>query len=159
MKRQAKDLIFLSEIKRDGSELIVMSDSDKLKMEQETYLKDEFYNLQCLSITNGTYIASCNRSYIVKLKPISDPINGLLAEITKKQENRGYFSKLPIGTKFIIIDRVDLPAYDIIGYFLYSEPHLLENGRCHHTGYLDRDSWKIIGEVKENINLFDKQYE
>ena len=76
---------------------------------------------------------------------------GLLAELTKRQTNRAYFSELPIGTKFIIVDEINTPAYDLTGYFLRCEPHILTSGKQHFTGYIEKDSWKIIGEIKDNI--------
>ena len=78
---------------------------------------------------------------------------GLLAELIKKQTNRDYFSELPIGTKFIIVDEVDLPGYDLQGYFLRCKPHVLSEGNYYFTGYIDRGSWRIIGEIKDNIGI------
>ena len=78
---------------------------------------------------------------------------GMLAELTKRQTNRKYFSNLPIGAKFIIVDEIDLPAYDLTGYFLRCEPHILSNGNYHFTGYIEKGSWKLIGEIKDNIEV------
>jgi len=82
---------------------------------------------------------------------------GQLARLTKKQTDRAYFSTLPIGTVFIIIDNLDLPAYDLTGYFINSEPHKLFNGNYHHTGYIERGSWEIIGDIKDNIHILKGQ--
>lgn len=78
---------------------------------------------------------------------------GLLAELIKKQTNRDYFSKLPVGTKFIIVDEVDLPGYDLTGYFLKCRPHVLSLGNYFFIGYIERGSWRIIGEIKNNIGI------
>lgn len=78
---------------------------------------------------------------------------GMLAELTKRQTNRGYFSSLPIGTKFIIIDEINLPAYDLTGYFLNCEPQILANDNYYFTGYIENGSWKLIGEIKDNIKV------
>lgn len=63
MKALATDLIFVSQIKRDGSGVI------KINAERQEELEDnEVYDLNSLSITNKTYIASGFNSYVVKLK-------------------------------------------------------------------------------------------
>ncbi len=72
---------------------------------------------------------------------------GTLARLTKRQTNRAYFSDLPVGTLFIVKEEIDLPAYDLLGYFLGCEPQKLNDGTLHHTGYVERGSWEIIGDV------------
>jgi hypothetical protein len=59
---KGKDLIFISRIERDGKSVTVVTEDVK-------YLDTEVFNLNCLSITNGTYIASAFNSYVVKLSP------------------------------------------------------------------------------------------
>lgn len=81
---------------------------------------------------------------------------GMLGELTKRQTNRQYFSKLPVGTKFIIVDEIDLPSYDLTGYFLRCEPHILDNGEYYFTGYIEKGSWRLIGEIKDNIEVLVK---
>ena len=60
MKATAKELEFISQIKRDGSGVITkdITPSDE----------NEIYNLYTLSITNATFIASGFNTYVVKLK-------------------------------------------------------------------------------------------
>lgn len=66
MSKQAKgkELIFISRIRRDGSgvemveEQVVVSDLSE----------NEPFEINCLSITEGTYIASGFNSYVVKFK-------------------------------------------------------------------------------------------
>lgn len=62
MKRYGSELKFLCRIKPDGSGLE--------KVEDNLYATDLF-KLNCLSITNRTWIASGMSSFIVKLK--NDP--------------------------------------------------------------------------------------
>ena len=78
---------------------------------------------------------------------------GLLAELTKKQTNRDYFSSLPVGTKFIIVEEIKLPAYDLTGYFINVKPQIIK-GKSYHLGYIEKGTWKIIGDIRENINNF-----
>lgn len=60
MKKQAKDLIFISRIKRDGSG-VQSVDRDKI-------LETEWYDLTPLSLYYGTYIASNMNVFVVRLK-------------------------------------------------------------------------------------------
>lgn len=62
---QAKgsELIFISWIKRDGS------GTDYITKENDmSHLDDTTFNINCLSISNSTYIASEFNSYVVKFK-------------------------------------------------------------------------------------------
>lgn len=62
MEKKGKELNFISWIKRDGSGTEDVSTSDM------THLDDTTFKINCLSITNKTYIASEFNSYVVKLK-------------------------------------------------------------------------------------------
>ena len=78
---------------------------------------------------------------------------GLVAKLTKKQTNRVYFSEIPIGTKFIIVaEHNDMPAYELTGYFLKYPPQKLTNGRYHYTGYIEKGSWELVGNVNDIVN-------
>lgn len=78
---------------------------------------------------------------------------GLVAKLTKKQTNRTYFSEIPIGTKFIIVDEHNnKPAYELTGYFLNYPPQILSDGRSHFTGYIEKGSWEIVGSVSEIVD-------
>jgi hypothetical protein len=57
-----KDLIFISQINRDGNGT---TDVSSLNM---TFNDDENFTINCLSLTNETYIASGFNSYVVKIK-------------------------------------------------------------------------------------------
>ena len=82
---------------------------------------------------------------------------GHICEITKKQTNREYFSEIPIGTKFIIIDEhCHMPAYDVTGYFINYPPQINKDGEYHYTGYIEKDSWKIVGKIADNIEILNK---
>ena len=78
---------------------------------------------------------------------------GKIAELTKRQTGRYYFENIPIGTKFIIVEEnLNMPAYDVTGYFLNYPPQ--HNGEKYHfTGYIEKGTYKVLGEVKDNINL------
>lgn len=80
---------------------------------------------------------------------------GLLAKLIQLQTDRpSYFSRLPIGTVFIIVDEIDTPAYDLTGYFIWPEiPHILADGSLFCTGYIEKGSWELVGEIKDNIEF------
>jgi hypothetical protein len=86
-----------------------------------------------------------------------EPQVGYLAEITKKQSNRKYFSDLPIGTKFIITKILNWENYDLHGYFLNVMPQNLKSGP-YFFGYINRGTWKVIGPLAENIDKINKRY-
>lgn len=60
MKEYGKNLEFISRIKRDGSGVEPVDDC--------AWMDEYQFNLQCLSITLGTWIASGTNSYVVKIK-------------------------------------------------------------------------------------------
>lgn len=60
---KGKDLIFISRIERDGKGVEAVVDQERVRHLEETTL-----NLNCLSISEGTWIASGFNSYVVKLK-------------------------------------------------------------------------------------------
>lgn len=64
MRAQGKDLIFISRILRDGSGTEPVQERDN----SNPFIANEVYELNCLSVTNGTYIASAFNSYVVKIK-------------------------------------------------------------------------------------------
>lgn len=64
MKVKGKDLEFISRIKRDGSGTEPVSDLKHARKEE--------FNLNCLSISEGTFIAAGFNSYVVKRKSISE---------------------------------------------------------------------------------------
>jgi hypothetical protein len=76
---------------------------------------------------------------------------GQIARLTRKQKNREYFSTIPVGTFFIITEVVDLPAYNLTGYFLNVPPQILDNGKPYSLGYIERGSWELVGSVESNI--------
>ena len=64
MKRKATDLIFISQINRDGKGVVIIDN-----IEQEIlHSENEYYELSSLSLTNKTYLALGFNSYVVKLK-------------------------------------------------------------------------------------------
>jgi len=76
-----------------------------------------------------------------------DSLIGLVAKLTKQQTNRPYFQNIPIGTKFIIVDQINTPAYDLTGYFLNYPPQYLDGGEHCYTGYIEKGSWEIVGTI------------
>jgi len=64
MKKKPNELIFISQIKRDGSGTKKVFKKDIEYLESE---KDD-YEVNCLSISQGTFIACGFNSYVVKLK-------------------------------------------------------------------------------------------
>lgn len=65
MKVRGKDLVFISQIKRDGS------GTEPLKDGYAVYMEDDVFKVRRLSITHDTYIAMSFNSFVVKLKPIN----------------------------------------------------------------------------------------
>ena len=78
---------------------------------------------------------------------------GKLARLIERQTHRVYFSELPVGTLFVILEEIDLPAYDLLGLFLAAKPHHLRDGSLHFTGYIERGSWEILGSVEDCIGF------
>ena len=68
MKRKAKDLIFISQIKRDGSGTEPVPEEMLENMLNNKFSKDDNFTINVLSISNKTFIASGFNSFIVKLK-------------------------------------------------------------------------------------------
>lgn len=68
MRLEAKNLIFISRILRDGSGVVPCTEADNVKLTEGEYTKLELYNLLSLSITEETYIAQNFNVYIVKIK-------------------------------------------------------------------------------------------
>lgn len=62
MKKKGKELEFISCILRDGSGTSSVKDTDM------RHLDETVFNLQCLSITQKTWIASEFNSYVVRIK-------------------------------------------------------------------------------------------
>ena len=62
MTRTGKNLIFISRIKFDGQG-IEPFDSDWLE-----HVAEQRFRLNCLSVSDGTWIASGMSTYVVKLK-------------------------------------------------------------------------------------------
>ncbi len=66
-KVKASELEFISRIKRDGSGVVILNDEQKRELSEREFIDDTYW-VRCLSITNGTYIASGFHSYVVKYK-------------------------------------------------------------------------------------------
>ncbi len=67
-KAKAKDLDFISWIKRDGSGTEPVPDDMLESMLNNKFSKDDEYKLNVLSLRNKTFIASGFNSFVVKLK-------------------------------------------------------------------------------------------
>ena len=87
---------------------------------------------------------------------------GDIAELTKKQADREHFSEIPIGTRCLILNEVNLPGYDALAHFNTIPPQKssdLDSDKYfefHYQGYLDRGSYKIIGTIFKNPELLKK---
>lgn len=68
MKKKAHELIFVSQINRDGSGTHPVAESYLKSMLENHLMKDEDFELNSLSITEKTYIASGFNSFVVRLK-------------------------------------------------------------------------------------------
>ena len=69
MEKLAKELIFISQIKRDGSGTFPVPKSYLKAMLENTLMKDEPFYIRRLSISEDTYIAMGFNSFVVKIKP------------------------------------------------------------------------------------------
>lgn len=67
-KAKAKDLEFISWIKRDGSGTEPVPEDMLESMLNNKFSKDDKYKLNVLSLSNKTFIASGFNSFVVKLK-------------------------------------------------------------------------------------------
>lgn len=68
MQKKAKDLIFISQINRDGSGTSKVSAKYLQSMVENKLMKDEEFSVHRLSLTEDTFIAIGFNSFVVKLK-------------------------------------------------------------------------------------------
>jgi hypothetical protein len=68
MYKKAKDLEFISQIKRDGSGVTKVTKRDLKFMLENDLMKHDKYLIRCLSMSENTYIAMGFNSFVVKLK-------------------------------------------------------------------------------------------
>lgn len=68
MEKKAHELIFISQIRRDGSGTSKVSKSYLKAMLENSLMKDEYFYVRHLSISEDTYIAIGFNSFVVKLK-------------------------------------------------------------------------------------------
>jgi hypothetical protein len=68
MRVEAKNLIFISRVLKDGSGVEPCTEDHIKFLTEGEYSKLEMYNILPLSITNQTYIAQNFNVYVVKLK-------------------------------------------------------------------------------------------
>jgi len=68
MKAKPIDLIFISRIKRDGSGVLKVSKKHLKHFEENQFAAKEDFDLNVLSLSEKTFIASGFNSYVVKLK-------------------------------------------------------------------------------------------
>lgn len=69
MKRKARELEFISQIARDGLSTFPVPDTYLKSMLENSVMKDDNFNLKCLSLTEKTYIAFNFNAFVVRLKP------------------------------------------------------------------------------------------
>jgi hypothetical protein len=68
MKKKANELEFISQIKRDGSGTTKVKKSYLKSMLENSLMKNEDFELHCLSLTENTFIAFNFNAFVVKLK-------------------------------------------------------------------------------------------
>lgn len=68
LRKKAHELEFISQIKRDGSGTIKVSEEYLNAMLNNQFMKDDVFKVHCLSISKETYIAIGFNSFVVKLK-------------------------------------------------------------------------------------------
>ena len=69
MEKYPHELEFISRIKRDGSGVAEITEEDLDHFRGNKFASKEKFTVNCLSMSERTYIASGFNSYIVKLKP------------------------------------------------------------------------------------------
>lgn len=68
MKKFARELEFISQIKRDGSGVTKVKKAYLKCMLENKFAKNELFTLICLSISEKTYIAVNFNAFVVKIK-------------------------------------------------------------------------------------------
>ena len=68
MEKLPKELIFISQINRDGSGTSPVSDDYLKSMLENRFMKDELFYVRRLSLTEDTFIAMGFNSFVVRLK-------------------------------------------------------------------------------------------
>ena len=68
MKKKAHELIFISQINRDGSGTSRVKKSYLKAMLENTLMKDSYFELHRLSLSEDTFIAFNFNAFVVKLK-------------------------------------------------------------------------------------------
>lgn len=68
MEKVARELIFISQIKRDGSGTFPVPQSYLDAMLENKFMKDEPFYVRRLSITEDTFIAMGFNSFVVRLR-------------------------------------------------------------------------------------------
>jgi hypothetical protein len=68
MRMKAKELIFISQINRDGSGTTPVSESFLEGIKGNRLMRDEEYDIICLSMSENTYIAHGVNSFVVRIK-------------------------------------------------------------------------------------------
>jgi hypothetical protein len=86
MKALGKDLEFISFVKRDGSGTIPVGtkwdvDMPHPKTDDVSYMDDDLFTLNIISLTHKTYIASGFNTWVVKIK--DNPLNTAFIKQTK----------------------------------------------------------------------------
>jgi hypothetical protein len=68
MKKKAHELEFISQIKRDGSGTTKVKKSYLKAMLDNSLMKNQDFELHCLSITEKTFIAFNFNAFVVRLR-------------------------------------------------------------------------------------------
>lgn len=68
MQKKAHELEFISQINRDGNGTMPVKESYLKSMLENSLMKDENFELHCLSLTEKTFIAFNFNAFVVRLK-------------------------------------------------------------------------------------------
>lgn len=68
IKKKAHELIFISQINRDGKGVSKVSESYLKSMLENRLMKDSDFDVRVLSLSEKTFIASNFNSFVVRLK-------------------------------------------------------------------------------------------
>lgn len=129
MRKLGRELEFISWIKRDGSG--TESVTEKLL----DIMQDDEFEVNCLSMTEGTYIASGFNSFVVKLKPID--------EIIKQFEN--------VSTGFKLYDGHEVREGDLLKGKYSFERH--DNDYPYYLIVYNKDSGMFVGKQLHDLGV------
>lgn len=112
MEKKGHELIFISWIRRDGSGTVNCGTEwnesmDSPKVDDMSYLDDETFTLNCLSLSKQTFIASGFNSFVVKIK-CSKHLDKLKSLLQKELFKYGFLPLLIVMERMAILGEFEI---------------------------------------------------